>query len=77
MHGIKEVVNQYLDKLLDETVKVGMGIEYGNVLWTRIGLSDANQVKPISEVSFIAGKFKPCKFMGSDNGQEYCRMGSR
>ncbi|HHU83495.1 MAG TPA: adenylate/guanylate cyclase domain-containing protein [Firmicutes bacterium] len=56
MHGIKEVVNQYLDKLLDETVKVGMGIEYGNVLWTRIGLSDANQVKPISEVSFIAGK---------------------
>lgn len=56
MHGIKEVVNQYLDKLLDETVKVGMGIEYGNVLWTRIGSSDANQVKPISEVSFIAGK---------------------
>ncbi|MCQ1529516.1 adenylate/guanylate cyclase domain-containing protein [Lutispora saccharofermentans] len=56
MHGIKEVVNQYLDKLLDETVKVGMGIEYGNVLWTRIGLLDINQVKPISEVSFVAGK---------------------
>lgn len=56
MHGIKEVVNQYLDKLLDETVKVGMGLEYGNVLWTRIGLSDTNQVKPISEVSFISGK---------------------
>lgn len=56
MHGIKEVVNKYLDQLLDETVRVGMGIEYGNVLWTKIGLPDINQVKPISEVSFIAGK---------------------
>lgn len=56
MNGIKDVVNKYLDQLLDETVKVGMGIEYGNVLWTRIGLPDINQVKPISEVSFIAGK---------------------
>lgn len=56
MYGIKEVVNKYLDKLLDETVKVGIGIEYGNVLWTKIGTSNTNQVKPISEVTFIAGK---------------------
>ncbi|QOX63894.1 adenylate/guanylate cyclase domain-containing protein [Anoxybacterium hadale] len=56
MNGIKEVVNQYLNKLLDETVRVGMGIEHGNTLWTRIGSKETNQVKPVSEVSFIAGK---------------------
>lgn len=56
MQGIKDVVNKYLNQILDESIRVGMGIEYGNVLWTRIGLSETSQVKPISEVSFIAGK---------------------
>lgn len=56
MNGIKEVVNNHLNKLLDETVQVGIGIEYGNVLWTKIGTPDINQIKPISEVTFIAGK---------------------
>ncbi len=56
MKGIKETVNERLNLYGDETVKVGMGLEFGNVLWTRIGLPDTNQVKPVSEVQFIAGK---------------------
>jgi len=56
MRGIKESVNKHLNRTLDETVRVGMGLEYGNVLWTRIGINGTSQVKPISEISFVAGK---------------------
>jgi len=56
MREIKGPVNSMLSKNGDETVRVGMGLEFGNVLWTRIGLPETNQVKPISEVTFVAGK---------------------
>ncbi|MDW7669382.1 MAG: adenylate/guanylate cyclase domain-containing protein [Bacillota bacterium] len=58
-HMIKEIkgpVNAELNGNGDESVKVGMGLEFGNVLWTRLGLNNSNQVKPISEVNFISGK---------------------
>jgi len=56
MEGIKNNVNSYLSRNGDETIRVGMGLEYGNTLWTQIGTPDACQPKPVSEVTFIAGK---------------------
>ena len=56
MQGIKEVVNPKLSRTGDETIKIGIGLEYGNALWTRIGTPEENQLKPISEVTYISGK---------------------
>ncbi|MEW6663004.1 MAG: adenylate/guanylate cyclase domain-containing protein [Bacillota bacterium] len=56
MQGIKETVNKHLNSTVDETVRVGMGLEFGNVLWTRLGIDGTSQVKPVSEISFVAGK---------------------
>ncbi len=56
MEGIKGTVNSYLSNNGDEPIRIGMGLEYGNALWTQIGTPDACQPKPISEVTYIAGK---------------------
>ncbi|MBC8462673.1 MAG: adenylate/guanylate cyclase domain-containing protein [Deltaproteobacteria bacterium] len=56
MDGIKNVVCNYLMEQGDEAVRVGMAIEYGDVLWTRIGTPQHSEIKPVSEVAFIAGK---------------------
>jgi adenylate cyclase len=56
MKGIKETVNARLSQSGDETIKVGIGLEYGNALWTKIGVPNECQVKPVSEVTYIAGK---------------------
>lgn len=56
MKGIKETVNSRLSRSGDETIKVGIGLEYGNALWTKIGVPTECQVKPVSEVTYIAGK---------------------
>lgn|GEM_PF-6083043 len=56
MQGIKEVANDYLNRQGDETAKVGMGIELGQIRWARIGTENVHQVKPIGAASFFAGK---------------------
>lgn len=65
MKGMKEVVADHLAQLGYETVRVGMGLEYGNVLWCRLGLPGTSQVKPISGISFLAGKLCTSKYTGS------------
>ena len=56
MDGVKNTVNKHLDKNNDETIRIGIGLEYGKALWTLIGTEDTSQAKPISEVTYIAGK---------------------
>lgn len=56
MDDIKNVVRDYLMEQGDEAVRVGMALEYGDVLWTRVGTPQYSEIKPISEVAFIAGK---------------------
>lgn len=65
MQGIKDVVGQRLMDQGIETVRVGMGLEYGEVYWTRLGLPQANEVKAISGVSFLAGKLSTAKYTQS------------
>lgn len=65
MKGIRDVVADHLETQGLEPVRIGMGIEYGEVLWTRLGLPNASQVKPISGVSFLAGKLSTAAFTRS------------
>lgn len=56
MEGIKDIANRHLNRQGDETAKVGMGIEFGEIRWARIGTAEVNQVKPIAAAAFVAGK---------------------
>lgn len=53
---IKSTLAEDLEDELEATLRVGIGLETGEVLWGRVGSPAASDVKPISEVSFIAGK---------------------
>ena len=54
--GVRDFVNPSLKRDGDTGINVSVGIEYGEVIWTRIGLSHISQVKPVSEVTYVAGK---------------------
>jgi class 3 adenylate cyclase len=73
MAGVREVVNPALKRDGDTGVKVAVGMEYGTVLWTRIGVGTLSTVKPISEVTFVAGKLST---RGFANPWE-CRVGEQ
>ncbi len=71
MMGVRDTVNERLQDQNDQTVRVGMGMEYGDVVWTRLGLPSASQVKPISGISFLAGKLSTAAY--TDSWQ--CKVG--
>ena len=62
MTGVRDVVNPALKRDGDTGVKVAVGMEYGEVLWSRVGIGGISQPKPISEVTFIAGKLSTRKY---------------
>jgi len=65
MNGIKNDVNAQLAIGGGESVRVGIGMEFGEILWSRIGVLGRTQVKPISEVTFLAGKLSTSKYTRS------------
>lgn len=73
MQGMQEVVQTYLESKGLPPVEIGMGIEYGEVLWTRLGLPHASQVKPIGGIAFLAGKL--CS--GGYTKAWECKVGER
>jgi class 3 adenylate cyclase len=73
MRGVKEVVNPQLGVLGHDPIRVAVGMEYGDVLWSRIGLPTVNQVKAVSDVTFLAGKLATSRFT---NAWE-CKVGER
>jgi class 3 adenylate cyclase len=56
MKGVQDYVNPQLQRLGTEPVRIGVGMEFGDILWSRIGILNTTQVKPISEATFLAGK---------------------
>jgi class 3 adenylate cyclase len=62
MSGVRDVVNPALKRDGDTGVRVAVGMEYGRVLWAPVGIGGISQVKPISEVTFIAGKLSTRKY---------------
>jgi adenylate cyclase len=53
---VKEIVNPELESDGVPTIRIAAGLEYGEVLWTRIGMDGVSQIKPISRATFLAGK---------------------
>jgi hypothetical protein len=56
LSDIRIVVNEDLKLSEDLTVRAAAGLESGEVCWARLGDRFSSQVKPISGVSFLAGK---------------------
>lgn len=56
MKGIQDYVNPQLERAGTEPVRTAVGMEFGDILWSRIGILNTTQVKPISEATFLAGK---------------------
>ncbi len=56
LRGIQMVVNEDLGQHDDPTVRATVGMKAGDVLWTRLGDDTCSQVKPVSGVTFLAGK---------------------
>jgi adenylate cyclase len=53
---VKEIVNPELNDAGVEPIRLAGGMEYGDVLWARIGVGATSQLKPISLATFLAGK---------------------
>jgi class 3 adenylate cyclase len=62
MKGIRDEVNPRLVQNGTQPVRTGVGMEFGEILWSRIGILGNTQVKPISEATFLAGKLSSSKF---------------
>jgi class 3 adenylate cyclase len=62
MKGVRDVVNPALKRGGNEPIRVAVGMEFGDVMWSRIGLEGHSQVKPVSEVAFLAGKLSTKEF---------------
>jgi class 3 adenylate cyclase len=56
MDGIRSEVNPLLERFGADPVRTAVGMEFGEILWSRIGVLGTTQVKPISEATFLAGK---------------------
>jgi len=56
MKGIQDYVNPRLEHFGSEPIRTAVGMEFGDILWSRIGVLNRSQVKPISEATFLAGK---------------------
>src|SRR4051812_707046 len=52
--GVRDFVNPALKRDGDTGVRVAVGLEFGEVCWTRIGFAGVSQIKPISEVTYVA-----------------------
>jgi hypothetical protein len=61
MKGVRDDVNTQL-KREGEPIRIGIGMEFGEILWSRIGVLGRTQVKPISEATFLAGKLSTSKY---------------
>jgi len=62
MKGVREVVNPRLKAAGTDPIRIAVGMEFGDVLWSRIGVLTTSQVKPISEVTFLAGKLSTARY---------------
>jgi len=62
MKGVRDEVNPRLQQHGTEPVRTAVGMEFGDLLWSRIGLPGNSQVKPISEATFLAGKLCTARF---------------
>lgn len=53
---VEEIVNPELEEDGIDPIRIAAGMEYGEVLWSRVGTGSASQIKPIANATFLAGK---------------------
>jgi class 3 adenylate cyclase len=63
--SVEEIVNPELKQHGLDPIKVASGLEFGEVLWSRIGLGNVSQLKPIGTPTFLAGKLATGDFTNS------------
>lgn len=70
---VDEIVNPELLTDGIDPIRIAAGMEYGEVLWSRIGKGNASQVKPIANATFLAGKL--CS--GNHTEAWECKLGAQ
>ncbi len=53
---VEEIVNPELKNDGIDPIRIAAGMEYGEVLWSRVGIGAASQIKPVANATFLAGK---------------------
>jgi hypothetical protein len=71
--SVEEIVNPELKQNGLDPIQIAGGLEFGDVLWSRIGLAEASQLKPIGTATFLAGKLSSSKFTDAWE----CKIGSK
>jgi len=63
--SVEEIVNPEIKKHGLDPIRISAGMEFGEVLWSRIGVGNISQLKPIGTATFLAGKLSQSSFTGS------------
>lgn len=71
--SVDEIVNPELKQDGLDPIQIAAGLEFGDVLWSRIGLAEISQIKPIGTATFLAGKLSSSKYT---NAWE-CKIGDK
>jgi adenylate cyclase len=71
--SVEEIVNPELKQKGLDPIQIAGGLEFGDVLWSRIGLDDVSQLKPIGTATFLAGKLSSSKYTAAWE----CKLGGQ
>jgi class 3 adenylate cyclase len=71
--SVDEIVNPELKQQGLDPIQIAAGMEFGRVLWSRIGVDAISQLKPIGTATFLAGKLSSSKFTSAWE----CKVGSK
>lgn len=53
---VDEIVNPELKADGIDPIRIAAGMEFGEVLWSRVGVGASSQIKPVANATFLAGK---------------------
>jgi class 3 adenylate cyclase len=71
--SVDEIVNPELKQNGLDPIQIAAGLEFGDVLWSRIGLAEISQLKPIGTATFLAGKLSSSKHTAAWE----CKIGAK
>jgi class 3 adenylate cyclase len=63
--SVDEIVNPELKEQGLDPIRIAAGMEFGEVLWSRIGVGEISQLKPVGTATFLAGKLSSGAFTQS------------
>ena len=69
--SVEDIVNPKLKVDGLDPIRISAGMEFGEILWTRIGVGSVSQLKPIGTATFLAGKLS----QGGYTNSWECKVG--